>query len=92
MTPAKRKILIIVENLPVPFDGRVWKEACALRQHGYEVSVLSPKGKDYQQTYEILEGIHIYRHPMPQEGNRTVRCWLRVVAHGAAGRFWGWER
>jgi glycosyltransferase involved in cell wall biosynthesis len=84
MTPAKRKILIIVENLPVPFDGRVWKEACALRQHGYEVSVLSPKGKDYQQTYEILEGIHIYRHPMPQEGNRTVSYLLEY----ASALFW----
>ncbi len=64
----KRKILIIVENLPVPFDGRVWKEARALHQAGYEVSVLSPRGKGYSQN-EVLEGVHIYRHPMPKEGN-----------------------
>ncbi len=84
MAQTKRKILIIVENLPVPFDGRVWKEACALRQHGYEVSVLSPKGKGYRRTYEILEGIHIYRHPMPQEGNRTVSYLLEY----ASALFW----
>jgi glycosyltransferase involved in cell wall biosynthesis len=64
----RRKILIIVENLPVPFDTRVWKEACALREAGYEVNVLSPRGKGYTKGVETLEGVHIYRHPMPNEG------------------------
>lgn len=64
-----RKILIIVENLPVPFDTRVWKECCALKDAGYEVSVLSPRGKGYSKRYELLEGVHIYRHPMPKEGS-----------------------
>jgi glycosyltransferase involved in cell wall biosynthesis len=65
----KRRVLIIVENLPVPFDGRVWKESLALQANGYEVSVLCPRGKGYRQGHEVLEGIHIYRHPMPKEGN-----------------------
>ncbi|HWZ81723.1 MAG TPA: glycosyltransferase family 4 protein [Terriglobales bacterium] len=65
----KKKVLIIVENLPVPFDSRVWKEACSLRENGYEVSVLCPRGKGYAKGYELLEGIHVYRHPMPPEGN-----------------------
>src|ERR1700751_5015756 len=64
-----RKGLIIVENLPVPFDGRVWKEARALQQHGFDVSVLSPRGKGFENSHEVLEGVHIYRHPMPREGN-----------------------
>jgi glycosyltransferase involved in cell wall biosynthesis len=64
-----RKILIIVENLPVPFDSRVWKEACSLQENGYQVTVLCPRGKNYQKGYEFLEGVHIYRHPMPQEGS-----------------------
>jgi len=64
-----RKILIIVENLPVPFDTRVWKEALGLRRAEYEVTVLSPRGKGYMHTHEVREGIHIYRHPMPKEGN-----------------------
>jgi glycosyltransferase involved in cell wall biosynthesis len=68
----KNKILIIVENLPVPFDGRVWKEACALHKDGCDVTVLCPRGKGYEQTYEVLEGIHIYRHPMPKEGNSPL--------------------
>jgi glycosyltransferase involved in cell wall biosynthesis len=64
-----RKVLIIVENLPVPFDGRVWKEACALRDAAYEVAVLSPRGKGHTRNHEVLDGVHIYRHPMPKEGN-----------------------
>lgn len=64
-----KKILIIVENLPVPFDSRVWKEACALHKNGYEVTVLCPKGKAYEKGHELLEGVHIYRHPMSKEGN-----------------------
>ena len=68
----KKKVLIIVENLPVPFDGRVWKEACSLHKAGYDVTVLCPKGKGYEQGYEHLEGIQIYRHPMPKEGNSPL--------------------
>ena len=68
-TFVKKKVLIIVENLPVPFDSRVWKEACALRDAGYQVTVLCPRGKGYMQNYELLDGVHIYRHPMPKEGN-----------------------
>jgi glycosyltransferase involved in cell wall biosynthesis len=65
----KSKILIIVENLPVPFDGRVWKESCSLREDGYDVTVLCPKGKGYERSYELINGVHIYRHPLPKEGN-----------------------
>lgn len=64
-----RKILIVVENMPVPFDSRVWKEARALQQNGYQVSVLSPRGHGCSRTHEVLEGVHIYRHPTPAEGN-----------------------
>jgi len=64
-----KRVLIIVENLPVPFDGRVWKESLALQANGYDVSVLCPRGKGYTRGHEVIEGVHIYRHPMPQEGN-----------------------
>jgi glycosyltransferase involved in cell wall biosynthesis len=64
-----RNVLIIVENLPVPFDRRVWQEALTLREAGYTVSVICPQGKGYAKRYEQLEGIHIYRHPLPLEGS-----------------------
>ena len=75
----KRKVLIIVENLPVPFDTRVWKEALALRKAGYDVSVLCPKGKGYERGYEFLDGVHVYRHSMPREGNGAL-SYLREYA------------
>ena len=68
----KNKVLIIVENLPVPFDSRVWKEALSLSANGYEVTVLCPKGKGCNAGHELLNGIHVYRHPMPREGNTPL--------------------
>lgn len=68
----KRKVLILVENLPLPFDRRVWQESSALKEAGYEVSVICPKGKGYEKKYECLNGIHIYRHPLPVEAHRAL--------------------
>ena len=65
----KKKVLIIVENLPVPFDRRVWQEALALKKAGYCVSIIAPKKDEYNKSYEELEKIHIYRHPLPFEGS-----------------------
>jgi len=65
----KRKILIIVENIPVPFDTRVWKEATSLQTNGYDVTVLCPRAKGCSAPYELLENVHIYRHPTAKEGN-----------------------
>jgi len=67
-----RKVLIIVENEPVPFDTRVWKEALSLTANGYQVSVICPKQKGYTKTYECLDGIHIYRHPAPADANSPL--------------------
>ncbi len=67
-----RKILIIVENLPVPFDTRVWQEATTLTANGYTVSVICPKGKGYNAEEEIIDGVHIFRHDLPEEGNGAV--------------------
>ena len=67
-----RRVLIIVENLPCPFDRRVWQEAQALRDNGYRVSIICPIGEGYEDRYEILEDIHIYRHPLPFEADRLI--------------------
>ena len=72
MIVAKKKLLIIVENESVPFDSRVWKEARSLHEHGYQVTVLCPKRKGYMQTHEVLDGIHVYRHPTATEGNTPL--------------------
>ena len=63
-----RKVLILVENLPSPFDRRVWQEATSLRSVGYHVSIICPTGKGYEEYYEEIEGVHIYRYDLPLEG------------------------
>src|SRR5690606_9929560 len=65
---ANKHILIIVENLPVPFDKRVWQEANTLKEHGAYVSIICPKMKGFNKSFEQLNGIDIYRHPLI-EGN-----------------------
>ncbi len=67
-----RRVLIIVENLPVPFDRRVWQEATTLQQAGYEVSVICPTGKGYDRRAEVIDGIYIYRHGLPLEAEGAL--------------------
>lgn len=55
---------MIVENLPVPFVRKAWQEACALRDAGYRVSVISIKGPGCEASHEVIDGIEIYRHPV----------------------------
>ena len=55
-------VCMIVENLPVPADRRVWQEACALAEAGYQVSVICPKAQGFEQSRETRNGIEIYRH------------------------------
>jgi glycosyltransferase involved in cell wall biosynthesis len=64
----QRGVLMLVENLPSPFDRRVWQEANALRDAGYAVSIICPTGKGYEKKYEVIEGIHIWRYALPIEG------------------------
>ncbi len=67
-----RRVLIIVENLPSPFDRRVWQEATTLHGAGYEVSIICPTGKGYESHYEVIDGIHIYRHELPLEAEGAL--------------------
>ena len=62
MPNERAAVCIIIENLPVPIDRRVWQEARTLRDAGYRVSIICPKGSGFQKSRETLEGIEIYRH------------------------------
>ncbi len=80
------RILIIVENLPVPFDRRVWMEATTLKDSGYEVSVICPQGKNYPERYVELDGIRIYRYPAPPPTTTKLSyawefpyCWFQSL-------------
>jgi glycosyltransferase involved in cell wall biosynthesis len=69
---AKRSCVIIVENLPVPFDRRVWQEALALRDAGWQVSVICPVSECHPLETEEIEGIAIYRHALPVEARGKI--------------------
>ncbi len=79
-SPARR-VLIVVENLPVPLDRRVWLEATTLKAHGYEVSVICPTGRGWDKHYEEIEGIHIYRYPEPVEAHSGAVAYAREYLH-----------
>jgi glycosyltransferase involved in cell wall biosynthesis len=72
MSFAGKHILIVVENLPVPFDRRVWQEANTLTEAGIKVSIICPQMKGYTKSFETLNGIDIYRHPLPVEGSGAL--------------------
>jgi glycosyltransferase involved in cell wall biosynthesis len=59
-------VLIIVQNLPVPLDRRVWLECQALLARGYRVSVICPKGPG-DPDHEVVEGVDLYKYrPAPE--------------------------
>ena len=61
----EKRVLIVVQNLPVPFDRRVWLEATTLARAGWRVSVISPKAKGYDRSHEIIEDVDVRRYPVP---------------------------
>ncbi|MPY74211.1 MAG: glycosyltransferase [Alphaproteobacteria bacterium] len=92
-----RRVLIIVQNLPVPFDRRVWLEATSLTAAGYAVSVICPKAKGYNESFERLEGVDIYRYGLPIDAQGALgfvmefawcflRTFMKSVRIAVAGR------
>ena len=67
-----RRVLIVVENLPVPFDRRVWLEATTLARHGDLVSVICPRAKGFRRGHEVLEDVEIFRYRLPFEASGAL--------------------
>jgi glycosyltransferase involved in cell wall biosynthesis len=91
----KPAILILVENLPVPLDRRVWQEACALRDAGYEVIVICPQMRGYVTPEENMEGIQIYRHWISEEAGGILGFFREYASAllGEARLVWkAWRR
>ncbi len=83
-----RRVLIVVENLPVPLDRRVWLEATTLTAQGYEVSVICPTGRGWDKHYEVIDGIHIYRYPEPPEAHSGAVAYAKEYLLS----LWHWFR
>ena len=77
----KSRVLILVENLPSPFDRRVWQEAGALRDAGHTVSIICPTGRGYEKKYEEIDGIAIHRYDLPMEAEGAMGY---ALEYGAA--------
>ena len=78
-------VLIIVQNLPVPLDRRVWLECQALVARGYKVSVICPKGPG-DPRYQEIEGVQVYKYrPAPEARGASgfvmefTYSWLRTA-------------
>ena len=67
---APSRIVILVENLPVPSDRRVWQQATTLARAGHSVTVICPKGKGWTRSREMIEGVTILRHRLPEARGR----------------------
>jgi len=80
MSAENKRILIIVENLPVPLDRRVWQEACALRNMGHSVTVICPQMRGFVEPEETLEGIKIYRHPISGEASGILGFFMEYTS------------
>jgi glycosyltransferase involved in cell wall biosynthesis len=91
------RVLIIVQNLPVPFDRRVWLECQALISAGYRVAVVCPKGRN-DPKYQVIDGVEIYKYrPYAPGGSKAgfiaeyvysflATAWLALKAR-RSGRF-----
>jgi glycosyltransferase involved in cell wall biosynthesis len=91
------RVLIIVQNLPVPFDRRVWLECQALLSEGYQVAVVCPKG-DGDPSYQVIDTVELYKYrPYASGGSKAgfiaeyaysflATAWLTLRAR-RSGRF-----
>jgi glycosyltransferase involved in cell wall biosynthesis len=87
-------VLIIVQNLPVPFDRRVWLECRALVDAGYSVSVICPKGPG-DPAEQTLDGVSLYKYP-PARGGKGTAAFVREYLYSLAVTAWlcrkAWRR
>lgn len=75
----RRRVLIIVQDLPVPYDRRTWLEATTLSRNGYAVSVICPKAEGFKKSYEHLDDVDIYRYPMPFEAYGVISYFFEFI-------------
>ena len=92
MAEASRRVLVIVQNLPVPLDRRVWLECQALRDAGYQVTVICPQGPG-DPAVQVIDGvtIHKYRPAPAADGllgyaREFVESWFKTAARSV--RVW----
>jgi glycosyltransferase involved in cell wall biosynthesis len=77
--PQKRgRVLILVQNLSVPFDRRVWLECQSLTAAGFQVAVVCPKAPG-DPTYYRLRGVELFKYRPYAPGTSSVSFVLEYV-------------
>ncbi len=82
----KPGILIIVQNLPVPFDRRVWLECQALTAAGYSVSVICPKGPE-DPSELVIDGVTLYKY-RPYATGTSMAAFVGEYLYSFAATAW----
>lgn len=84
MVPVAR-VLIVVQNLSVPLDRRVWMECMTLVSAGHQVSVICPRDSG-QPAHRRLDGVLIHTYAPPKARNGVlgyaaefIYCWIRTA-------------
>jgi glycosyltransferase involved in cell wall biosynthesis len=82
----ERRVLIIIQNLPVPFDRRVWLECQALVSVGFRVAVVCPKGRG-DPSYEVVDQVELYKYqPYSPGGSKLSFIFEYVYSFLATAR------
>jgi glycosyltransferase involved in cell wall biosynthesis len=81
-----KRVLIIVQNLPVPFDRRVWLECKALVAAGYNVSVVCPKGKN-DPAFEVVDTVRLYKY-RPYAPGGSKASFIAEYVYSFLGTAW----
>jgi len=82
-----QRVLMLIENVSAPGDTRVWPEALALRDAGYQVTIISPKGSATDTESEVsIDGISIYRFRLPS--GRSIWAYIAEYTVSLVMTFW----
>jgi len=84
--PRRGRVLIIVQNLPVPFDRRVWLECQALVSAGYRVAVVCPKGKG-DPAYQVIDRVQLYKY-RPYAPGGSKASFIGEYIYSFLATFW----
>jgi len=76
-----QRILILLQNEPLPSDRHVWNQATALTRAGYEVTAICPTGESRDRAErEPIEGVEIHRYRPRSPGEGAVGYAVEYLA------------
>lgn len=78
---AGERVLILLQNEPVPSDRHVWNQSSALARAGYEVTVICPAGERRDRDdFERIDDVAIHRYRPLRANERAAGYALEYLA------------